>query len=80
MMTSTEIAELFCKVICGEALPEDLEPFVSEEAIWTVLPVEKMEAASVEDTKHIRFFGPPHLGQPDDCRHRFLGPTLLSQF
>jgi hypothetical protein len=62
MMTSTEIAELFCKVICGEALPEDLEPFVSEEAIWTVLPVEKVEAASVEDTNHIRFFGPPGIG------------------
>jgi hypothetical protein len=58
MMTSTEIAELFCKVICGEALPEDLESFVSEEAIWTVLPVEKVEAASVENTDNIRFFGP----------------------
>jgi hypothetical protein len=58
MMTSTEIAELFCKVICGEALPEDLEPFVSEEAIWIVLPVEKVAAGTVEDTDHIQFFGP----------------------
>src|SRR4030088_1651548 len=56
-MVSTEIAELFCKVICGEALPENLESFIDEEAIWTMLPVGTSESSPVEDSNCIRFFG-----------------------
>jgi hypothetical protein len=56
-MDSTEIAELFCKVLCGESSPANLESFIDEEAIWTLLPVGTSGSASLAHASGIDFLG-----------------------